>query len=59
MCLMNDLAKGGLAREMDYRIAMKIAEALCQKGIVTRAELRRIERKLRRKFSPVWPEING
>lgn len=59
MCLMNDLAKRELERELDYRIAMKIGEALCQKGLVTKAELRRIERKLLRKFSPVWPEING
>lgn len=56
---MNDVVKRGLVREMDYRIAMKIGEALCQKGLVTKTELRRIERKLLRKFSPVWPEING
>jgi len=58
LCPMNDGMKGGLIGEMDYRIAIKIGEALCQKGLVTKAELRRIERKLLRKFSPVWPEIN-
>lgn len=57
-CEMEEPTKRALERETDYRIAMKIGEALCQKGLVTKSELRRIERKLRRKFSPVWPEIN-
>lgn len=55
---MNDGVKGGLEREMNYRVAMKIGEALCQKRLVTKAELRQIERKLLQKFSPVWSDIN-
>lgn len=58
-CPVNEQAKSGLTREMDYRIAMKIGETLCQKGVLDKAEYRRIERKLRQKFSPVWPEIKG
>lgn len=56
---MEEPAKRALERETDYRIAMKIGEALCQKGVLDKAEYRRIERKLRQKFSPVWPEIKG
>ena len=46
-----------LQREMDYRVALGIAKQLCQQGLVSHGELRKIEQKLRKNFSPVWGAI--
>ena len=47
-----------LRREMDYRVALSIAEKLHRQGLLSLGELRKIEQKLRRIFSPVWGAIN-
>lgn len=43
-----------LQRELSYRAALSIACRLLDENILTTAEFRRIEQKLRDKFSPVW-----
>lgn len=43
-----------LSRELNYRAALDIAETLKQRDVLTAADMRRIEQKLRLKFSPPW-----
>lgn len=47
-----------MTRELNYRVALGIAEKLKQEGILTASDMRRIEQKLRQKFSPPWGAIS-
>lgn len=46
-----------MTRELDYRVALGIAENLKQQDVLTASDMRRIEQKLRQKFSPPWGAI--
>ena len=46
-----------MTRELNYRVALGIAEKLKRQDVLTAADMRRIEQKLRQKFSPPWGAI--
>lgn len=46
-----------MTRELNYRVALGIAEKLKRQDVLTVADMRRIEQKLRLKFSPPWGAI--
>ena len=46
-----------MTRELNYRVALGIAEKLKQQDVLSSSDMRRIEQKLRQKFSPPWGAI--
>ena len=48
-----------MTRELNYRAALTVAEKLKREGVLSPGDFRRIEQKLRRKFSPVWGAIDA
>lgn len=48
-----------MTRELNYRAALTVAEKLKRESVLSPGDFRRIEQKLRRKFSPVWGAIDA
>ena len=46
-----------MTRELNYRVALGIAEKLKKEDVLDASDIRRIEQILRQKFSPPWGAI--
>ncbi len=53
------LTKDQYERECNYRLAAAIMKTLLGRGILTKEEYRRADKRLVEKYNPVWGQLSG
>ena len=51
------LTKDQYERECNYRMALAVMKALLTKGILTKDEYRKADKRLVEKYRPVWGQL--